>query len=192
MRRYYSRFPDVFCKREIFTVKFEQIDTNNVGPSAQHFDKVAVGFIEKHEPAFKQMWPEPCAQGRSTCDNRGDCQEPWHHQEPLAESGTSVRRCRLCEDRSRQRWRTAPRQARRNDRAWRGGTLYRADMAIVSCLKPLDAPCAIRPCCVLKRALEKARDAFIGVLDSYNLSDLVQPRRRLANLLGIWKIKALR
>jgi Rrf2 family nitric oxide-sensitive transcriptional repressor len=45
---------------------------------------------------------------------------------------------------------------------------------------------------VLKRALEKVRDAFIGVLDSYNLSDLVQPRRRLANLLGISKIKALR
>jgi hypothetical protein len=55
MRRYYSPFPDVFCKREIFTVKFEQIDTNNIGPSAQHFDKVAVGFIEKHEPAFKQV-----------------------------------------------------------------------------------------------------------------------------------------
>ena len=53
MRRYYFRFPDVFCKREIFTLKFEQIDTNNIGPSAQHFDKVAVGFIEKHEPAFK-------------------------------------------------------------------------------------------------------------------------------------------
>jgi Rrf2 family nitric oxide-sensitive transcriptional repressor len=65
-------------------------------------------------------------------------------------------------------------------------------MAIVSCLKPLDAPCAIRPCCVLKRALEKVRDAFIGVLDSYNLSDLVQPRGRLVNLLGISKIKALR
>jgi Rrf2 family nitric oxide-sensitive transcriptional repressor len=65
-------------------------------------------------------------------------------------------------------------------------------MAIVSCLKPVDAPCAIRSCRVLKRALAKARDAFIGVLDSYNLSDLVQPRRRLANLLGIWKIKALR
>jgi Rrf2 family protein len=44
MRRYYSRFPDVFCKREIFTGKFEQIDSNNIGPSAQHFDKVAVGL----------------------------------------------------------------------------------------------------------------------------------------------------
>lgn len=65
-------------------------------------------------------------------------------------------------------------------------------MAIVSHLKPLDAPYAIRPCCVLKRALEKARDAFIGVPDSCNLSDLVQPRGRLADFLGISKIKALR
>jgi len=56
-------------------------------------------------------------------------------------------------------------------------------MVIVSCLKPLDAPCAVRPCCVLKRALEKARDAFIGVLVSYNMSDLVQPRGRFVNLL---------
>jgi len=31
------------------------------------------------------------------------------------------------------------------------------DMAIVACLKPLDAPCVIRPCCVLRRAMEKAR-----------------------------------
>jgi Rrf2 family nitric oxide-sensitive transcriptional repressor len=66
------------------------------------------------------------------------------------------------------------------------------DMAIVSCLKPLDTPCAIRPCCVLKRALEKARDAFIGILDSYTLSDLVQPRGRLINLLGISQSKTLR
>ena len=54
------------------------------------------------------------------------------------------------------------------------------DMAIVSCFKPLDAPCAIRPCCVLRRALEKARDAFLEVLDGYTLDDLVQPRARLS------------
>src|SRR6478609_1877004 len=59
------------------------------------------------------------------------------------------------------------------------------DMAIVSCLKPLDAPCVIRPCCVLRRALEKARAAFIDVLDGYTLEDLVQPRGRLTGLLGI-------
>lgn len=59
------------------------------------------------------------------------------------------------------------------------------DMAIVSCFKPVDAPCAIRPSCVLRRALEKARDAFMAVLEDYTLGDLVAPRARLADLLGI-------
>jgi hypothetical protein len=59
------------------------------------------------------------------------------------------------------------------------------DLAIVSCFKPVDAPCAIRPCCVLRRALEKARDAFMAVLEDYTLGDLVKPRARLASLLGI-------
>jgi Rrf2 family transcriptional regulator, nitric oxide-sensitive transcriptional repressor len=59
------------------------------------------------------------------------------------------------------------------------------DLAIVSCFKPVDAPCVIRPCCVLRRALEKARAAFLDVLDDYALSDLVAPRSRLAGLLGI-------
>jgi Rrf2 family nitric oxide-sensitive transcriptional repressor len=59
------------------------------------------------------------------------------------------------------------------------------DLAIVSCFKPVDAPCTIRPCCVLRRALEKARDAFMAVLEDYTLGDLVKPRARLASLLGI-------
>jgi len=59
------------------------------------------------------------------------------------------------------------------------------DMAIVQCFKPVDAPCAIRPACVLRRALEKAREAFMAVLEDYTLGDLVQPRLRLAGLLGI-------
>ncbi|MDB5632998.1 MAG: transcriptional regulator, BadM/Rrf2 family [Tardiphaga sp.] len=59
------------------------------------------------------------------------------------------------------------------------------DMAIVSCFKPVDAPCAIRPSCVLRRALEKAREAFMAVLEEYSLADLAQPRARLAGLLGI-------
>src|SRR5712672_2141553 len=59
------------------------------------------------------------------------------------------------------------------------------DMAIASCFKPLEAPCAIRPCCMLKRALEKAHHAFVDVLDGYTLGDLIQPRGRLVSLLGI-------
>jgi Rrf2 family nitric oxide-sensitive transcriptional repressor len=64
------------------------------------------------------------------------------------------------------------------------------DMAIVSCFEAIDAPCAIKPSCVLKRALKKARDAFLEVLDGYTLDDLVQPRARLSGLLGIAPISA--
>jgi Rrf2 family nitric oxide-sensitive transcriptional repressor len=66
------------------------------------------------------------------------------------------------------------------------------DMAIVSCFKPVDEPCAIRPCCVLKNAFEKARDAFVNVLDEYTLQDLVEPRGRLVRLLDIRETKAMR
>lgn len=59
------------------------------------------------------------------------------------------------------------------------------DMALVLCFKPIDAHCAIRPCCVLRRALEKAGAAFMGVLDEYSLADLVKPKTPLRGLLGI-------
>lgn len=59
------------------------------------------------------------------------------------------------------------------------------DMALVSCFKPLDEPCAIRRCCILKGALEKARGGFLEVLDGYTLSDLVRPRASLRTMLAI-------
>jgi len=59
------------------------------------------------------------------------------------------------------------------------------DMAIVSCLKPLNAPRKINPGCVLKRAMERAHQAFMDVLEGYTLADLVAPSGRLSNLLGI-------
>jgi Rrf2 family transcriptional regulator, nitric oxide-sensitive transcriptional repressor len=59
------------------------------------------------------------------------------------------------------------------------------DMALVPCFKPIDAPCAIRSCCVLRIALDKARLAFVEVLDGYTLSDLVRPRAPLRALLAI-------
>ena len=34
------------------------------------------------------------------------------------------------------------------------------DMALVPCFSPIDAPCAVRPCCVLRKALQKACIAF--------------------------------
>ncbi len=59
------------------------------------------------------------------------------------------------------------------------------DMAIVPCFKPIDAFCAIYPSCVLRGALHRAQAAFVEVLDAYSLSDLVQPRSQLQNLLAI-------
>jgi Rrf2 family nitric oxide-sensitive transcriptional repressor len=63
------------------------------------------------------------------------------------------------------------------------------DMALVTCFAPLDAPCAVRPSCVLRGALEQARDAFTDVLDAYSLADLVAPRARLRKLLALPPVK---
>lgn len=59
------------------------------------------------------------------------------------------------------------------------------DFAIVMCLEPVDADCAILPGCVLRKALERARDAFLNVLDQYTLNDLVRPRSALRAMLAI-------
>jgi Rrf2 family transcriptional regulator, nitric oxide-sensitive transcriptional repressor len=59
------------------------------------------------------------------------------------------------------------------------------DMALMPCFKPVDAPCPIWRCCVLRGALEKARLAFVEVLDGYTLGDLVKPRAPLRALLSI-------
>ena len=59
------------------------------------------------------------------------------------------------------------------------------DMAIVVCFEPINAYCTIRPGCVLRRALEKARLAFVEVLDGYTLSDLVKPKASLRTLLSL-------
>ena len=59
------------------------------------------------------------------------------------------------------------------------------DMAVVACLNPVDAPCAIKSCCVLRRALAKAGAAFLEVLDGYSLADLVKPRAPLRAMLTI-------
>jgi len=59
------------------------------------------------------------------------------------------------------------------------------DMALVPCFKPIDGPCPIRSSCVLRHALDKARQAFIDVLDGYSLGDLVRARTPLRALLAI-------
>jgi Rrf2 family nitric oxide-sensitive transcriptional repressor len=59
------------------------------------------------------------------------------------------------------------------------------DMALVPCFKPISAPCAIQPHCVLQKALARANAAFLAVLDEYSLGDLVKPRTQLRTLLSI-------
>ena len=59
------------------------------------------------------------------------------------------------------------------------------DMAVMACLKPVDAPCVIKRCCVLRTALDEAEAAFVKVLDGYTLGDLVAPRTRLRSLLSV-------
>lgn len=59
------------------------------------------------------------------------------------------------------------------------------DMALVPCFAPVDDDCAIERCCVLRKALQKAGDAFLDVLDGYTLADLARPRSALRSLLAI-------
>ena len=58
-------------------------------------------------------------------------------------------------------------------------------LALVECFQEGNASCAITPCCRLKGVLGEALDAFLTVLDGYTLADLMAPRRRLAQLLGV-------
>ena len=59
------------------------------------------------------------------------------------------------------------------------------DMALTPCFKPIDAPCAISPACLLKGALAEARESFLRVLDGYTIADFAGPGARLRTLLGI-------
>lgn len=59
------------------------------------------------------------------------------------------------------------------------------DMALVPCFAPIEDDCAIAKCCVLRTALQRAGDAFLEVLDSYSLADLVRPRSKLQSLLAL-------
>ena len=58
------------------------------------------------------------------------------------------------------------------------------DLALVACFGDVGT-CPIDSACILSRTLQEALDAFLAVLDRYTLADLVAPRKRLADLLGI-------
>ena len=59
------------------------------------------------------------------------------------------------------------------------------DMALVPCFEPVNEGCAIGRCCVLRKVLHKAADAFLEVLDGYTLADLTRPRSALRSMLSI-------
>jgi Rrf2 family nitric oxide-sensitive transcriptional repressor len=59
------------------------------------------------------------------------------------------------------------------------------DLDLVPCFAQDAADCcAIRPACNLRGALNRARAAFLAVLDGYSLADLVQNRDALATLIS--------
>ncbi len=60
-----------------------------------------------------------------------------------------------------------------------------AQLDILGCLQGSEGFCRIEDCCVLRRALRDATNAFLAVLDHYTIENLVKPRRSLAHLFGI-------
>lgn len=59
------------------------------------------------------------------------------------------------------------------------------DLILVECFQQSSTDCQIQSACVLRHALAKALNAFLAVLDTYTLADLMAPRRKLAQLLHI-------
>jgi Rrf2 family transcriptional regulator, nitric oxide-sensitive transcriptional repressor len=59
------------------------------------------------------------------------------------------------------------------------------DLAIVECFGQSATDCRIESACILRQALGKALNAFLAVLDSYTLADLLAPRRKLSQILNI-------
>ena len=58
------------------------------------------------------------------------------------------------------------------------------DLRLVACFRESEV-CTIEPACVLAGALKQALAAFMQVLDSYTLADLIKKRNQLSVLLKI-------
>jgi Rrf2 family transcriptional regulator, nitric oxide-sensitive transcriptional repressor len=58
------------------------------------------------------------------------------------------------------------------------------DFAVVECESP-SGYCRITPCCTLRSAMREAVRAFLEKLDEYTLEDLLRPKTRLRQLLGV-------
>jgi len=68
------------------------------------------------------------------------------------------------------------------------GTVVRdmeQELGVLGCLQDEPGYCRIEECCVLRRALSEATNAFLAVLDRYTIRDLLEPRRSLTRLLEI-------
>ena len=59
------------------------------------------------------------------------------------------------------------------------------DMDIVPCFQPENQQCPLRRACRLKAALDRARLAFMAVLDEYTLDDLTAAPGPMRSLLGL-------
>jgi Rrf2 family nitric oxide-sensitive transcriptional repressor len=58
------------------------------------------------------------------------------------------------------------------------------DFAVVECENPAGY-CRIAPCCTLRSAMREAVQAFLAKLDQYTLEDLLRPKLKLRQLLGV-------
>lgn len=63
--------------------------------------------------------------------------------------------------------------------------IFENDEHLVDCHGEVSTPCRIAPSCALRRAFEKAQDAFFAELDRYTLADVLQSRPQLVRLLRI-------
>jgi Rrf2 family nitric oxide-sensitive transcriptional repressor len=70
--------------------------------------------------------------------------------------------------------------------AIRIGEVVRAteeELAMVECFQPGNARCPIAPVCMLRGVFDQALQAFLAVLDSRTLADLLKPQGQLAGIL---------
>jgi Rrf2 family transcriptional regulator, nitric oxide-sensitive transcriptional repressor len=58
------------------------------------------------------------------------------------------------------------------------------DFAVVECENP-QGYCRIAPCCTLRSGMAKAVQAFLEKLGQYTLEDLLRPKLKLRQLLGV-------
>ena len=58
------------------------------------------------------------------------------------------------------------------------------DLNLVECFCE-EGQCIIKPVCELKAALNQALDAYLKTLQRYTLEDLLHPRHKLAQVLGM-------